>query len=319
MNYKRLALFAVLSMILLALSISAAQINSSNYKQTISISSGGITNTSSENYMQSITVGGIAGQTESENYKISLGFQYAVTGLPSEVSLISPANNSVITNRTPMFDWNAAVGGSNITYELLIQRKSCQDLSSCQTDLINITNIKDTNYTLTEMLDVDAVYNWTVRANNTDGYGSYADVFNFTVNSLISVTLPTSSVNFGTLALGSNDNTTDDSPIPITIENDGNININATIYANESLWESKSLNTSFFQFKAGNSTEINAFNWTGSATDWLNVTSYSIGAIKQLNFSDSSDLAEIELYVSVPTDETAGTKTSTLVIESEAS
>jgi hypothetical protein len=319
MKYKRLALFAVLSIILLALSISAAQINSSTYKQTAVISDGGITNTSSDNYMQSITVGGIMGQTESENYKISLGFQYATTGLPSKVTLTSPSDNSVITNRTPSFNWTAATGATPITYELLIQRESCQDLSSCTTDLINITDIKDTNYTITELLDVDAVYNWTVRANNSEGYGEYADSFNFTVNSLVSLTLPISSVNFGALALGSNDNTTDDSPAPISVENDGNIIINVSIYANESLWVSKSLNTSFFQFKVDNTTELKSFNWTASQTGWFNVTSYSIGIINYLNFSDTTDSAEIELYVSVPTDETAGTKTSTLVIEGEAS
>ncbi len=306
-------------MILLALSISAAQINSSNYKQIITISSGGTTNTSSANYMQSITIGGIIGQTESGNYKMSLGFQYISIGLPSKVSLITPTDGNSIVNRTPMFNWTAGTGSGNITYELLIQRESCQDLTSCATDLINITSIKDTNYTITTLLDVDAVYNWTVRASNSYGYGEYANIFNFTVNSLVSLALPTDSVNFGAIALGNNDNTTDDSPAPIKAENDGNILINISVYANKSLWESQPLNTSFFRFMAGNSTEQNSFNWTGSSTDWLDVASYPIGTIKQLNFSDARDMAEIELYVSVPTDEPSGTKTSTLVIEGEAS
>ena len=242
-----------------------------------------------------------------------------ISGLPSKVSLSSPTNNSVITNRTPRFNWTVATGITPITYELLIQRESCQDLESCVTDLINVTGIEDTNYTITDLLDVDAVYNWTVRANNSAGYGEYADTFNFTINSLISLTLPTSSVDFGTLALGSNENTTDDSPAPIKVENDGNVLINISLYANESLWVSKSLNTSFFRFKIDNSTEEGSFNSAPSITDWFNITSYAVGAIKQLNFSDATDLAEIELYVSVPTDEIAGTKTSTLVIEGEAS
>jgi hypothetical protein len=49
------------------------------------------------------------------------------------------------------------------------------------------------------------------------------------------------------------------------------------------------------------------------------VSSFALPVIKQLNFSDATDIAEIELYVTVPTDEPAGTKTSTLVIEGEAS
>jgi hypothetical protein len=319
MKYKRLALFAVLSMILLAFAINAAEINSSNYKQTVVVTDGGLANISSESYIQSVSVGEIIGQTASALYKNWLGFYYTVAGLPSKVTLTSPSDNSIITNRTPLFNWTAATGATPITYELLIQRESCQDLGSCVTDLINVTGIEGTNYTITDMLDVDAVYNWTVRANNSIDYGEYADTFNFTVNSLVSLTLPTSSVDFGILALEANENTTDGSPAPIKVENDGNILINVSIYANESLWKSQNLNTSYFQFKADNSSEANAFNWTGSTQDWLNVSSFALPVIKQLNFSDATDIAEIELYVTVPTDEPAGTKTSTLVIEGEAS
>lgn len=319
MKYKRLALFAVLSMILLALTIGAAEINSSSYKQTVIISSGGMTNLSGPSYMQGITVGGVIGQINSSSYKNLLGFFYTIAGLPSKVSLISPSNNSSITNRTPKFNWTAATGAIPITYELLIQRESCQDIGSCVTDLINVTGIEDTNYTITDILDVDAVYNWTVRANNSVGYGEYADIFNFTVDSLVSLTLPTSSVNFGTLELGNNSNTTGNSPAPLKVENDGNILVNVSIYANETLWLQQSLNTSYFQFKADNSSEANSLNWSGSTQDWLNVSSFALPVIKQLNFSDATDLGEIELYVRVPTDEPSGTRTSTLVIEVEAS
>jgi len=319
MKYKRLALFAVLSMILLALTIGAAEINSSSYKQTVIISSGGMTNLSSPSYIQGLTVGGVIGQINSSSYKNALGFFYTIAGFPSKVTLISPSDDSAITNRSPKLNWTAATGATPITYELLIQRESCQDLGSCVTDLINITRIEDTNYTITDLLDVDAVYNWTVRANNSVGYGEYADTFNFTVNSLVSLTLPTSSVNFGTLELGNNSNTTDDGPAPLKVENDGNILINVSIYANETLWLQQPLNTSYFQFKADNSSEANSLNWSGSTQDWLNVSSFALPVIKQLNFSDATDLGEIELYVRVPTDEPSGTRTSTLVIEGEAS
>jgi hypothetical protein len=319
MKYKRLALFAVLSMILLAFAINAAEINSSNYKQTVVVTDGGLANISSESYIQSVSVGEIIGQTASALYKNWLGFYYTVAGLPSKVTLTSPSDNSIITNRTPLFNWTAATGATPITYELLIQRESCQDLGSCVTDLINVTGIEGTNYTITDMLDVDAVYNWTVRANNSIDYGEYADTFNFTVNSLVSLTLPTSSVDFGTLALEANENTTDGSPAPIKVENDGNILINVSIYANESLWKSQNLNTSYFQFKADNSIFVMTWSSPRSTQDWLNVSSFALPVIKQLNFSDATDIAEIELYVTVPTDEPAGTKISTLVIEGEAS
>lgn len=239
---------------------------------------------------------------------------------PSEVNLSYPLNNSAILNRTPIFNWTDAydINGDTISYQLLIQRMSCEVIEDCVTDKINVTGILDPYYLPTVALDVDSVYNWSVRANDSQGYGPWSAVFNFTVLSLNAISLPTASIDFGEKTLGDVDNTTDDDPSPLVVQNDGNINVNITIYANQSLWiqDYANLNTSYFMFEVGNSTELNSFNYTESQLQWENVSSYARHLIKSLKYADSNDSAEIDIYIKVPLDELPGTKLTGLVIES---
>ena len=239
---------------------------------------------------------------------------------PSTVNLSYPLNDSTITNRTPRFNWTQAVDpdGDTVSYQILILRESCEVIEECYTDKINVTAISTNYYIPAKELDVDAVYNWSVRANDSNGYGEWSDVWNFTVSSLNAISLPTSSVSFGSKSIGDKDNTTDDSPLPVTVQNDGNIYVNLTLYSNQSLWSTSyaPLNTSYFMFKADNSTELNSFNGTGSQTTWGNVSSYQKNLIKQLNYSDATDMAEIDTFIEVPSDEPIGTKTTYLVIQS---
>ncbi len=239
--------------------------------------------------------------------------------LPRAVNLSYPLNNSVITNRSTHFNWtfiNGAVDDDleNVSYQLLIVRDVCDDAETCFTSKINVTAIEDTNYTIAELLDTDAVYNWSVRANDSSGYGPWSETFNFTVQSVVSISLPTGFVNFNTMELGTTNDTTDDLPPPLTIQNDGNVLTNISVYANASLWQAQPLNTSYFQFKATES-ETGAFNLTGSITTFSNMTSYTTGIIRQLNFSDAKDLARIDLLIRVPTDEPAGTKTVRVIVD----
>ena len=111
------------------------------------------------------------------------------------------------------------------------------------------------------------------------------------------------------------DNTSDDSPVPITVSNDGNIVVNLSLYANQSLWLREPLNTTFFRFMAGNET-TGAFNWSGSITTFTNVTNSSQDFIKQLDWNRSKNIAEIELEVTAPTDEPDGKKETFIFVES---
>jgi len=84
------------------------------------------------------------------------------------------------------------------------------------------------------------------------------------------------------------------------------------------LWESESLNTTYFQFKADNSTEINAFDPTVSQISWSNMLNISKLTIAYLNYTQN-DSAEIDIYVKVPQNEPQGSKSSTIIMEAEYS
>ena len=120
---------------------------------------------------------------------------------------------------------------------------------------------------------------------------------------------------------GESNDTTDNVPGPLIIQNDGNVIANITwISANNSLWTSSGagLETSYFQFKVDNgTTEAGSFNWTNSTTTWSNITSVGVvnrTAVAYLLYNDSSDTAEIELKVVAPTNETAGMKSVTIFV-----
>ena len=246
------------------------------------------------------------------------GYYKVANTLPSAPVLQWPLNRSSATNRSPNYNWSTVTDadGDAVTYQLLVQRISCTS-DSCQTDLVNVTNIQYSNYTIIKTLDVDSTYNWSVRTNDSSGYSSWATWRNHTVNSYLSIKLIQANVNFGSKSIGDKDNTTDDAPGPVVVENDGNIYANLSMYANRSLWLRgyAKLNTSYFQYKAGNYTELNSFNWTGSQTNWTNVSSQTRKVIKQLNYNNSKDTGEFELYISVPLDEPGGTKLTGLIIQ----
>lgn len=242
-----------------------------------------------------------------------------INSIPLGVNLSSPAAVASLTNRSPFMNWSNSTDfdGEPVNYNLVIKRISCSDINNdCFTSLVNLTDLTQANTTLTELLDVDSWYNWTVRANDTTDYSPFAPIQNFTITSLNAISFTIANSSFGALALGAADNTTDDSPQPITIQNDGNILVNVTVYSNQSLWVRQPLNTSYFQFAAGNTSEAGAFNWTGSLTNFTNMTNVVQQIIQKLHFNETADSAEIEMFVTAPTDEPAANKESFIFIES---
>ena len=111
--------------------------------------------------------------------------------------------------------------------------------------------------------------------------------------------------------MGSRVVTTDGMPAPFTIQNDGNIKVNITVYANVSLFNQAALNTSNFQYRADNSTsESNTFNWATSNTTWENMSDAQMPIINELLSDNSTDEAESEISVVVPQDEGEGDRIS---------
>ena len=94
------------------------------------------------------------------------------------------------------------------------------------------------------------------------------------------------------------------------IQNDGNCLLNISLNAID-LWTSIFGNSSYYQFKFDNHTlEKRAFNWT-------QVPSSTQVVMVELNWSDANDLAEMDLLVTVPSQEPAGDKSSTLHFTAE--
>lgn len=230
------------------------------------------------------------------------------------VTLNTPADGSLTTNITPTFTWNATDDdGDSLTYDFnisLVASSLCTDSDQYVQDLSSAT------YTVSRLncyFDNEDYYVWSARAKDNEDTGDFASYFNINLSSYIAISLPVDSVSFGSVAyLGSN-NTTDNSPSPFVIQNDGNSLINVNISATD-LWLIVSNPTEYYKLKVDNvSGEEGAFNWTGSNTNWINVsTTNNTIFINKLNYSDATDSAEVDVYVEVPENETPVSKSSTV-------
>jgi hypothetical protein len=181
---------------------------------------------------------------------------------------------------------------------------------------IYATGIDGTNYTPDVDLDLDSPYTWIVKAYDGELYGQESDAFNYTVQSLVDVSLVAANISMSGLEPGDNMSTVNETPPPFVIENNGNVFVNLSVSANGQLWENAPLGTKYFRFMAGeNSSKPNSFNMSLSASDWLNMSSTGQLAVADLDYNDSSDYAEIEIAAEVPQSEPPGVKSTNVVIE----
>ncbi len=234
---------------------------------------------------------------------------------PTQVNLSYPQNNTAITNTTPRFNWTNATDNDNddILYDIFI---SC--LGGCSVDNREIYNLTDANYTPSPPLkyyqDDGYSYEWWVRSFDNISYGENSSKFNFTISSSVVISLPTANVSFGTMNVNQQDDTTDNNPSPIIIQNDGNCYINVNITVDRYLWDSMQEESSYFQYKIDNVTgEEGAFNSTRSAIAWTNFTLTNGTGIYQFNYSNDRDSAEVDINITVPAAEPPGDKNSTIL------
>jgi len=151
----------------------------------------------------------------------------------------------------------------------------------------------------------------TAGANNTTLMASV------NVSETITLSLSAATINFGALVQGTANNTTNDAPNPFVLVNGGNIGIDLTIKMNQSPFSGTGSgnNTNTFRFKAGNCSTIvcgtgnsTIFNWGTSQTNFQNFTTVNQNLIKNLSYSSGNDVAEAEILLSVPSDESTGSK-----------
>ncbi len=133
------------------------------------------------------------------------------------------------------------------------------------------------------------------------------------IGTVAAISLIVNTVDFQTMVFDENNDTTDNSPGPFTIQNDGNVDVNVTINAT-ALWSQSGYaetNVSYM-FKCGDSGE-----WSCTAESLTTYTNMPVNdvatlVIADLTYGNSVDLAEVEINVTVPPAEPSGSKSSTV-------
>ena len=127
------------------------------------------------------------------------------------------------------------------------------------------------------------------------------------------ITLVNDNVDFGTVNLGSSEDTEDDIPVPFIVQNDGNVNVDVTIEADD-LWAQAPNPSSYFQFHCGDSGLTVC--GIGSPTIWTDIpeNGMPILAISNLDYQSGSDTLEVEVRIEVPDDEVPGVKSSVVTL-----
>lgn len=224
-------------------------------------------------------------------------------------TLITPNNgNDTLFDRNVAFNWTSSTDADNdtITYELNVTNLVYADVFK--------TNINDSNHTLIETLETDSWYNWTIRAYDGEGYSNWSISWNFYIPSTVIINLTNTSTSFGSVYNNELKNTTSGDASPLVVENLGNVLIDIKVMALDDLWDAVALNTTYFQFMAGNSTKTDSFTWASSQITWENMTNASTLVLDSLKYNLSSNVGEIESQILVPEYEISGSKSSTIIV-----
>lgn len=141
-------------------------------------------------------------------------------------------------------------------------------------------------------------------------------VANVTIPSLVYISLPTSSIDFGSVEVNVADDTTDNNPLPFTLQNDGSKNVNVTIGAANLFTGTGASNpSSYYQFSSAESESGSVINTTldliSSATN-MPATGSPVKVASNLRFPNAYDIIKVHMYITVPNDEPAGAKSSTV-------
>ncbi|MFH1424085.1 MAG: hypothetical protein ABIG20_00205 [archaeon] len=134
--------------------------------------------------------------------------------------------------------------------------------------------------------------------------------------SAISVDPATTPMDFGTMDVNTQNDTTNNDPNPFIVSNDGNSFVNITIYATN-IWSQSGYNNPTANYKF-NSTENESNSVINPATDltaWSNIpntSNNSVTVVTNLEYNQTNDSIKVHLNLTVPPEEPPGSKTSTI-------
>ncbi|MGK0209147.1 MAG: hypothetical protein ACI83O_000413, partial [Patescibacteria group bacterium] len=225
--------------------------------------------------------------------------------------------NLALTNRTPIFNWTCSDAQTNCSnFEFVLNESLVSGGASCSDDRqLFTTNLNHSIFNdLNCLADNGYIYNWSVRAFDGTNWTNWTYGY-FNISALLQADLTTNETIFGAMNRGDQNDTVDNSPQPFLVENTGNTLINIS-YSATALWSAEpNGGTSNNMLKVSNSSELGAFIWLTSAFDWLNIVyTGGIPIIDSLNYSDATDTAEIDINITVPSNESFGTKNSTVTL-----
>lgn len=92
---------------------------------------------------------------------------------PPPPNLLTPANNSIYISQTPMLDWSDVSG---VTYNLQVSTNS-----GFSNNIININGHTSSGYQIASgLLQTSTTYYWRVSSTNSNGTGTWSNIYNFT-------------------------------------------------------------------------------------------------------------------------------------------
>ncbi len=238
---------------------------------------------------------------------------------PAKIQLYAPENDSSSPITRPTFMWYNTTDpeGNQLTYNLQVAEtyNFSGPLNINKTDIAEGSDL--TNYTLEQDLNAKKWYYWRARAYDGTNYSEWSETRSYYVEPLASFTILVSTIDFGFIENNEQKNTTNNNPPPFILENTGNVFLNISLNATGSLWSSVMLNNTNLQFKADDRNEVGSFEKGTSQITFMNVLAKAIKAITKLNYTDITDTGVIDLKITAPPDEPAGSKTTTFIFTAE--
>jgi len=244
-----------------------------------------------------------------------------INRLPTQVTLELPENGTHTTNRTPLFSWASATDpdGDPIQYVWILHCDVSEPVESCSPqDERIVENLTATNYTpetnLKNFWDTLEYYVWKVKAWDGLEYGPESSIFTVYIDSLVALSMINATADFGDMAPGTVNDTTDNSPWPISFQNDGNCYVNVSIFGTQ-LWSATPTTNESYQYKF-DYLEQNSFDWASSIVNWTNVPigSTSSNVLNKFNYTDTNDSAELDIKLAPLNYEPPGAKSSNITL-----